>query len=327
MNADQATNALRAALSLTAADREHIVATYALPPAGPNSAVWDELIARAASDDAQITVIEIARLRNGSQPQGDAYLAAIVAATEQVGGTPLAVVDILEPGVGDLLSEMAYAGGVASLLTFPSRAAYLSALLSAAWQAGLAARRDSVADAIVLVAGENTIPPMARAMLGEPRSAAEFPTPRIDGKTPAQIVADLLALYPDGGADPSREQLEVMVNFPGFRDQPVHYVNLYAFGDGDDPAVKGSAAHDAYNMAALATVRAHGGYPLLRAEVAHWTVGAIPWNRVLFVRWPSLAVFTDMRLEPEYIAAQQHRVESAETYGNFITIKRDNRST
>lgn len=52
-------------------------------------------------------------------------------------------------------------------------------------------------------------------------------------------------------------------------------------------------------------------------------MSAIPWSRVLFVRWPSLAVFTNMRLDPGYIAAQKHRVESAETYGNFVTIKRD----
>jgi uncharacterized protein (DUF1330 family) len=167
---------------------------------------------------------------------------------------------------------------------------------------------------------------MARAMLGEPRSAAEFSTPRIDGKTPEQIIAELLAVYPDGGADPSREQLEVMVNFPGFRGQPVHYINLYAFGDGSDPAVKGEEAHDAYNMAALASVRAHGGYPLLRAEVEHRVTSALPWSRVLFVRWPSLAVFTNMRLDPDYIEAQRHRVESAETYGNFVTIKRESAS-
>jgi uncharacterized protein (DUF1330 family) len=164
---------------------------------------------------------------------------------------------------------------------------------------------------------------MARAMLGEPRSAAEIATPRIDGKTPQQLVAELLAVYPDGGADPTRRQLETMVAFPGFRDQPVHYINLYAFGDGDDPAVKGAAAHDAYNQAAMPFVQAHGGYPLLRAAVEHRIASAIPWSRVLFVRWPSLAVFTDMRLDPGYIAAQTHRVESSETYGNFVTLKRE----
>jgi uncharacterized protein (DUF1330 family) len=218
---------------------------------------------------------------------------------------------------------MDYAGGVATLLSFPTRGAYLAALASDAWQAGIEARREAVRDAIVLIAGENTIPPMARAMFGQPRMASEIAIPRVDGKTPEQIVDELLAIYPDGGADPSRAQLEVMMRFPGFRDQPVHYINLYAFGDGGEPGVRGAAAHDAYNAAALQSAVAHGGYPLIRASVEHRLVSEIPWSRVIFVRWPSLAVFTDMRLGPEYIEAQKHRVESAETYGNFVTVMRE----
>jgi uncharacterized protein (DUF1330 family) len=302
--------------------REWIDSAYALPGAS-GVAEWDELLARAASGDGPITVIEIDRLRDGARAQHDAYLAAITAATERAGGKFFAVCDILEPGTGDLLGEMGYAGGVAVLLAFPSRMAYLSAMVSDEWQGALEDRRAAVADAIVLVAGENAITPLARIMLGEPRAAAEFSTPNIDGKTPDQIVAELLAIYPDGGADPSRAQLEVMTRFPGFRDQPVHYINLYAFGDGSDPEVKGAAAHDAYNQAALASVRAHGGLPLLRAEIEHRIASSVPWSRVIFVRWPSLAVFTDMRLDPSYVEAQKHRVESAETYGNFITIKRE----
>jgi uncharacterized protein (DUF1330 family) len=165
---------------------------------------------------------------------------------------------------------------------------------------------------------------MMDAMFGEPRPASDFPTPHVDGKTPEQLVDELLTIYPDGGADPSRAQLETMMRFPGFRDQPVHYINLYAFGDGSDPAVKGAEAHDAYNWAAMPSTQAHGARPFLRAEIEHRLVSAIPWSRVIFVRWPSLAVFTDLRLDPGYIEAQKHRVESAETYGNFVTIKRDN---
>jgi uncharacterized protein (DUF1330 family) len=313
--------AMRPPLDATA--RERIARAYALPSAQAPAALWDDLIARAGTDDGPITAIEIDRVREGARSQHEAYLAAINQATAEAGGTVFAVCDILEPGTGDLLPSMAYAGGVAIVLAFPSRAAYLAALQSATWQAGLAAREGAVAEAIVLVAGENSIPPMASALFGAPRAAADIPTPHVAGKTPDAIVAELLTVYPDGGADPSRGQLEVMMHFPGFRDQPVHYINLYAFGDGSDPAVKGESAHDAYNKAAMASVRAHGGHPLLRADVERRIVSDIPWSRVLFVRWPSLAVFTDMRLDPEYIAAQKHRVESAETYGNFVTIARE----
>jgi uncharacterized protein (DUF1330 family) len=324
VNADHVNTAAGLALPLDAATRERIEHAYTLPAAKANTAEWDGLLARAESgEDTPITVIEIDRLRDGARADHDAYLAAVSAATAQAGGNVFAVTDILEPGTGDLTPYQAYSGGVAVLLAFPSRATYLSALLSDTWQGGLAAREDAVADAIVLVAGENTIPAMASAMFGEPRPASAFATPHVDGKTPQQLVDELLTLYPDGGADPSRAQLEVMMNFPGFRDEPVHYINLYAFGDGADPDVKGAAAHDAYNQAAMASATAHGGYPLLRAPVEHRLVSAIPWSRVIFVRWPSLAVFTDLRLDPEYIAAQKHRVESAQTYGNFVTIKRN----
>ena len=313
----------RGDLTLDAAARERLERVYALPSASADVVAWSDLLVRAGTDDAPITVIEIDRLLEGARSQHDAYLAAVVSATEQAGGALLAASDILEPGTGDLLTYLAYSGGVAILLEFPSRTAYLTALLSDTWQEGFDARSAAVGDAIVLVAGENSIPPMARAMFGEPRPAADFPTPHIDGKSAEQIVEELLAVYPDGGADPSRAQLEVMMHFPGFRDQPVHYINLYAFGDGSDPAVKGEAAHDAYNKAAMSSVQAHGGYPLLRASVEHRIMSAIPWSRVLFVRWPSLAVFTNMRLDPGYLEAQKHRVESAETYGNFVTIKRE----
>ena len=307
-------------------DRHRALQAVSLPDREVDSRAWANLQERA-EDDGAITVIEITRLFPGSAEPFDAFLQAVSAAVPAVGGSVLAVTEILEPGVGDLLGYMDFAGGVAQLLSFPSRAAYLRALVSDAWQEGLAARRSAARDVILLVAGENQIPPMAKTLFGEPRPASAFATPNIEGKSPQEIIDALLAVYPDGGADPTRQQLEVMMHYPGFRETPVHYVNLYAFGDGDDPTVKGAAAHDAYNQAALQAVLPHGGYPLLRAEVEHCLMSAIPWSRVIFVRWPSLAVFTDMRLDAGYIAAQKHRVESAETYGNFITVKRGDRAS
>jgi hypothetical protein len=59
-----------------------------------------------------------------------------------------------------------------------------------------------------------------------PRPTSDIPTPHIDGKTPDELVDELLTIYPDGGADPSRAQLETMMHFPGFRDQPVHYIKV-----------------------------------------------------------------------------------------------------
>lgn len=301
---------------------QKLMQTYSTPAAPGDRAAWQALLARADAADGPITVIEIASVAADELPRCDRYLAATASATTQAGGSVFAACDIVEPGVGDLQSYAGFAGGVVSLKTFPSCAAFLTALRSDLWQAALADREASVTDAVVLAAGANSLPAALQARLGAPPDAASIPTPRVDGKTPTQIVDELLAIYPDGGADPTRAQLEIMMNFPGFREQPVHYVNLYAFGDGSTPNAKGAAGHDAYNAAAMTTALGHGGFPLMRLDVEHCLVSAIPWSRVMFVRWPSLAVFTDMRLEPAYIAAQKHRVESSEVYGNFITIRR-----
>jgi hypothetical protein len=56
--------------------------------------------------------------------------------------------------------------------------------------------------------------------------------------------------------------------------------------------------------------------------VEHRLVSTIAWSRVIFVYWPTLAVFTDMRLDPSSIEARMHRVESSLTYGNVVTIER-----
>jgi hypothetical protein len=51
----------------------------------------------------------------------------------------------------------------------------------------------------------------------------------------------------------------------------------------------------------------------------------VAWDRFILVSWPSLAVFTDLRLDPVYVEAQKSRVMSADEYGNLITIARADR--
>lgn len=304
------------------ADLERLMRTYALPEQPGDRAAWQALLAKATDLDSPITVIEIASVPDEALQRFEHYLAATSTASSEAGGTLFATCDIVEPGVGDLQAYAGFAGGVVTIRYFPSRAAFIAALSSDFWQSAIADRVASVRDAFVMVTGGNTIPAALQARLGAPPHASTIPTPRVDGKSPSQIVDELLTIYPDGGADPNRAQLGVMMNFPGFRSEPVHYVNLYAFGGGSDPNAKGAAEHDAYNAAAITTALGHGGMPLMRLDVEHLLVSAIPWSRVMFVRWPSLAVFTDMRLDPTYVEAQKHRVDSSEVYGNFITLRR-----
>ena len=126
-------------------------------------------------------------------------------------------------------------------------------------------------------------------------------------------------MYPDGGTDPAHENLRQMVAWPGFNEQRVHFIDLYAYGAGFE---SGAAELAEYNAGAVMHVLHHGGRPQVAIDVAHHLVGPVQWNRVVFVCWPSLAVFFDLRLEPEYLEAQTSRVNSAEVYGNLITVAR-----
>jgi hypothetical protein len=133
------------------------------------------------------------------------------------------------------------------------------------------------------------------------------------------IVEELLAVYPSGGADPTREALEAMLAYEGFADQRVHFINLYRFKEG------GVQSLTEYNAGAFPVVVAHGGRPKALVDITHRLVGPIEWDRFIFVSWASLATFTQLRLDPQYLEAQKDRVVSGEQYGNLINISRADR--
>ncbi len=291
------------------------------PRFNPGAAQWTTIFAHPDFTTAEITVIEIARLHPEHKSAYATFIQALRPCAEEVGGSIVAVTDILFPGTGDLEQHMNFAGGMAWLARFPSRAAYIAMVLNPTYQQAAAFRQEALAEVILLIAGRNTIPRTAALLFGPERPASAFQTPYIAGKSPAQLVDALMQIYPDGGADPSRAQLTRLTEYAGFASEPLYFLNLYAFAPGE-AATHDAREHQAYNRQALATVRAHGGHPYLRARVEHVLVSAIPWSLVVLVRWPSAAVFTDLRLTPTYIKAQRHRVQSAQTYGNFVTTKR-----
>ncbi|MGI9252363.1 MAG: hypothetical protein ACR2J8_01345 [Thermomicrobiales bacterium] len=309
--------------SITATDRLAIAERYAHPTLDPAPTRWTEVFAAMDAKDGQIHVIEASKPRPGQATACRMALQARDAAAARFGGEQLALNEILQPGTGDMLPWMGYAGGLLSVVAYPSRAAWLAALLDPEYQRAHAARTAALDETILLVAGKDTMTAKVRRLLGAPKPPTAFRTPRIDGKSPARIVDDLLAVYPDGGADPSRAQLDRMMTDPRFRTEPVFYLNLYDYGDGSDPAIGGEAEHRAYNFSALNSVRGNGALPLFRAPVDHVLISTVPWDLAVLVRWPSMAVFTDLRLNPEYIKAQEHRVNSAAFYGNFMTYPVD----
>ncbi|MFM9105343.1 MAG: hypothetical protein ACKOWF_01430 [Chloroflexota bacterium] len=304
--------------TVSAAERLTIAERYSHTRLDPTPAQWQEVFRAMDAGDSQIHVIEASKPRPG---HGAAYLATRLGRNEAAirnGGTPIALNRILQPGTGDMLPWMSWAGGLLSIVAYPSRAAWLRTLLEPESLAANARREDLIEEVMLLVAGADTIPGKARRLLGKPKPPTAFRTPRIDGKRTEQIVDDLLAIYPDGGADPSRAQLERMMTDPRFRTEPVFYLNLYDFGDGTQAG--GEAEHRAYNTSAFSSVRANGAMPIFRTPVVHALVSPVNWDLAVFVRWPSMAVFTDLRLNPEYVKAQEHRAASAVFYGNFMTF-------
>lgn len=266
------------------------------------------LDANDSRDD--VTLIEAVRLKSGTREAYNRYLDATAPLAKEV----LGVTDIAFPGTGDMLSYADWAGGVIRLARFSDRSSLIERMTSPEWQSALIDRDASVEDGIIMIGGKGAIPIWAKVLIGPERAASHFETPAIDAMSPSQLVDALLAAYPDGGADPSRQQLEWMTTMPGFAERPIHYLNLYAFGESGS-----GEEHDAYNKSAISSVRKNGAHPKYRSDVLHLLVSEVEWSRVVFVRWPSMRVFQDLRLNPDYLEAQKHRVASAETYGNFVT--------
>lgn len=303
-----------AATPATTLDR--LVAAYPDATVDPARAAWEALLADANFASEPVAVVEFVRLaeRDGAANGYDAFVETLATATERAGGEMLAVNDIMLSGLAGL---EAYAGGVSWVASFPSLSAYVDVALDGQVIAAAARRRDAIVEAQTL-AGPNLLPEVILQLPpNEPASA--FPSALVAGKTDEQIIDELLAVYPAGGADPTREALEAMVASDGFEDQRVHFINLYRFNDAPGG---GEAALGEYNSEALPFVLEHGGRPKVLTNVTHHLVGPTEWDRFIVVSWPSLAVFTDLRLTPGYIEAQKSRVVSGEQYGNLVNIAR-----
>jgi uncharacterized protein (DUF1330 family) len=296
-----------------------LLGAYADPQLDPSAEAWAELVATGEGKAEPLAVLEFVRLRPTPDAAAnyDAYVDALVPAVRDAGGEMISVHDTMIAGLEGLES---YAGGVSWAATFPTIGAYIDAVLDETVVAAAPMRR-AATDEAHLFAGANRVPDAIRQLPpNDPASA--FPSARVTGRSPSEIVEALLAVYPAGGADPTKGALEAMLASPGFADQRVHYINLYRFNDAPGG---GATALGEYNAAAMPAVLAHGARPKLLVDVQHHLVAPVRWDRFILVSWPSLAVFTDLRLDPVYIEAQKARVVSAEQYGNLITIARADR--
>ncbi len=304
---------------------EQVAQAYTHPSFDPDESAWREVHDHGAFETLEIYVVELAKLRpgEGAKKQYDAYLNAILPGIESVGGKVVKVNDILTPGVGDV-EDFNCAGGTASIVHYPSRADYMTALLTDEYQAASQLRHEALADVLSFVTGPNVIPMEARFNLNQTgKLASEIPTPNVDGKSPEQLVEELLAFYPDGGGDPTRGQLETETTYQGFRTEPIYFFNLYDFGAGAEAVENGTAHHQAYFQGAVPYTRARGARPFIRAQVQHNLLGEIDWDVFILVGWPSLSMVIDLRLDPGYQEVQKHRVQIGEHSGNFVAIDRE----
>lgn len=293
---------------------ERLTAAYGDSAANPSAEAWQALLDDPGYETQSIAVVEFVRLTDGGADAYNAFLDALVPAVAAGGGTMISINDILFPGLEGLDD---YEGGASWVAEFPSIRAYVDALLDPAVVATAAGRSEAVEEAQIL-AGPNLLPEVIR-QLGPNDVASDYPSDRVQGKSADEIIAELLAIYPSGGADPTEATLRRMIALPGFQDQRVHFINLYRFNEG------GEASLGEYNAAALPSVLAHGARPKALVNITHRLAGPTAWDRFIFVAWPSLAVFTDLRLDPSYIEAQESRVVSGEEYGNLINIARADR--
>jgi uncharacterized protein (DUF1330 family) len=291
-----------------------LTAAYNDPALDPSPAAWEALLADEGFDTQPVAIVEFVQLKDDPRARAnyDAFVDTFGGALFDNGGLIISVNDTLMPGLEGLEG---YRGGVSWVAEAPSLSAFVDTMLNPRVVRDNESRRAAITKAQLLV-GPNLLPDLIK-QLGPNEPASDFPSGRVQGKTTEQIVSELSAIYPSGGADPSTETLTAIADYEGFEAQRVHFINLYRFkADG------GEVALSEYNAAALPVVLAHGGRPKVLANVTHHLIGPTSWDRFIFVSWPSLAVFTDLRLDPAYVEAQKSRVVSAEEYGNLITIAR-----
>jgi len=294
-----------------------LVQAYPDPTVDPSADAWMALLDDDSLSDVAVSVIEFANVVDDSaRDRYTTFIEAVGFAAAARGGELVAITDVWRAG---LELPQGFDGGMVWAATFPTRDGFVATMLDETVVAAAAGRRAAVVDPH-MVLGVNLVPESILD-LPIPGDVEALPHDLVRGRPTAEVVDELLSLYPDGGADPPRDVLEAMLGRPDVRTQAVTYVNLYRFDESDT----GASAITDYNAAALPFVLAHGARPRLVFDVAHQLLGTSTWNRAILVRWPSLEVFTDLRLTPGYVEAQVSRVTSSSAYGNLVTIDRADR--
>ncbi len=118
--------------------------------------------------------------------------------------------------------------------------------------------------------------------------------------------------------EPTEQSLATFANDAAANAGPVVMINLLKF-DG----VEGAASYEQYAVAVMPHLESVGATVLYAGDVAHRLIGdegAVEWDAVLAVQYPSRAAFLTMIGNPEYQAIHHHRAEALETSELIATV-------
>jgi len=144
-----------------------LVAAYHEPGVDPTHRAWRDLLSDDGFATVPVDVLEFVKLERtaGAKARYQRFIAALTRALGPRGAEMITVNDTLQVGVGSLPG---YADGVSWLARFPSRSAYVDALLDRRVVMSSRQRGAAVAEAQVLV-GSNAVPELIQNLPPTPR--------------------------------------------------------------------------------------------------------------------------------------------------------------
>ena len=118
--------------------------------------------------------------------------------------------------------------------------------------------------------------------------------------------------------EPTEQSLAAFAADAGADAGPIVMINLLKF-DGAD----GAASYEQYAVAVMPHLESVGATVLYAGDVSRRLIGdegAIEWDSILAVQYPSRSAFLTMITNPEYQAIHHHRSEALETSELIATV-------
>ena len=118
--------------------------------------------------------------------------------------------------------------------------------------------------------------------------------------------------------EPTEQSLAALAADAAEDAGPIVMINLLKFGGADGPA-----SYQQYAVAVMPHLDSVGATVLYAGNVSRRVIGdegAVEWDAVLAVQYPSRAAFLAMIASPEYGAIHHYRAEALETSELIATV-------